>query len=223
MDIRTRTRTRRRTSVSLAAMAAAAAGAFSLSLPAANAAPSAPAVDLHHVAWRQATVPGKACFASHPIRLHNGFALIPNKNGYPSPPSSTGPRYYRLSLDATFNKKLLVYGPLQGPGRTAAAVGLLCDNNGGTGAGELLASVAVYSGSGGKVHSLGLLTPQVQLPGLHCTLLGPFVVGPGRVTVTEEFYGPHDSDAEPTGRARTVWTYAGGTFHPHTTITQAPA
>ncbi|MEO8108315.1 MAG: hypothetical protein ABI720_13485 [Actinomycetes bacterium] len=161
--------------------------------------------------WRNVTVSGDACFSSSPITLHKGYALIPNRNGYPKPPGGDGQRYYQLHIVR------LSYGDLKG--EPAAAVTFYCSNNGGTGAGRLLMSAAVYSKARGELHELGLLKPQLQNERLHANLVIDGRMARRQVRVVEGVFVTSVSDCCPSGSATTVWTYTEGRFEPYTTLT----
>ena len=105
----------------------------------------------------------------------------------------------------------MTYGDLEGPGTETALVPLDCNNNGGTAGGALLYSIAVFSGVGGKLHTLGLIKPVMQGQG-SATLLQLQDVQPGRVTVREFFYGPHDGTCCPSGEATTRWMLRNGSL-----------
>jgi hypothetical protein len=144
--------------------------------------------------------------------LLHGKARISDRRGYPDHPG--GARYFNVlaPLNGIF------FGDLEGNGSSDAALPLQCDNNGGTADGQLLFSIGVFSGSGGKRHLLGLITPRVQPKGVHVTIIGTFsnavVMTAGRVLVHEIFYGPNDPTCCPSGRAVTTWTYDSGRLRP---------
>jgi hypothetical protein len=170
----------------------------------ASALASARPLNLHHVKWGDEAVPGQVCRVNGPIRLHDGLAKL-NHSGYgPLDVSVTGP----------------FYGDLGG-GQQVAAVQVLCSNQGGTAAGQLADSIVVFSGAGGKLHSLGVLTPQYRP---HAPVHIPFItvarVGAGHIVTTEYWYTSNDPDCCPSGRATTTWSWNGHRFTPgHTTIT----
>jgi len=176
------------------------------------------------------TARGAACLSDQPIQLHDegpvdgkpyGTALVPNEeHGYPDPPgAASGPKYDRLSFDGD-----VVYGDFTGDGHDDALVSLNCNNNGGTGAGALLYSLALYTGDTGTLSDVGLITPQQQVPDNRPGLLTATATGPGMIDVEEFWYGPNDADCCPTGRASTTWAYADGQLHPTSTkVTAEPA
>src|SRR4051812_45725450 len=79
------------------------------------------AVDLHTVDWRAAVLPGSICRASQPVRLKAGTAVVPSTHWKP---------YRRITVDTRFDR--VVYGDLDGDGRDEAALGVDCNNGGGT-------------------------------------------------------------------------------------------
>src|SRR5207248_3942676 len=98
----------------------------------------------------------------------------------------------------------IVYGDFESPGVSDAVVPLACSNNGGTADGQLLFSLAAFSGATGPRNLL------------HVTLIGQtrhgVVITPGEVRVTEYFYGPHDGTCCDSGLAMTTWHYRNGTL-----------
>ncbi len=113
---------------------------------------------------------------------------------------------------------------LAGSGPDDAGLRVNCNNGGGTADGVLLYAWVIFSGNGGKLTVVGIVTPQVQPREVLPTLL-EIVIAPGKVTAHEFFYGPADPTCCASGRATTTWTYAHGalqpgvpaiTRHPHT-------
>jgi hypothetical protein len=176
-------------------------------------------LDLHGVDWREAAMPGAACFQPRPIRLRHGQGAPYVRPGFTA---DSGKRTARLEL-ATFNKNLFTFGDLEGGNTSDATVGLNCNNTGGMAGGALLYSVAVFSGRTGQPRLLGLLTPQVQHEDELPTLIDDVRITRGQITWVEAFYGGHDGTCCPSGEATTVWTYGRGQFGAHTTVTKHPA
>lgn len=174
-------------------------------------------LDLHRVDWNSASEPGSACFAKGWVRMRHGAARWRNdKLGTPDPPLD-GPNYVNLSVGPVF------YGNLTGDGTSFAAVGLLCDNNGGTADGQLLFSIAVYSGASGHRRLVGLITPRVERPGMHVTIIQSLTMRRGRIIVPEYFYGPYDGTCCASGRAISTWIYKSGRLIWHrSVITRQP-
>ena len=191
--------------------------------PSSSASSSVPAagLDLRAANWNDVTVPGRACRQSQPVRLLHGKARIPDPRGYPDHPG--GRRYYNLQAPPNG----IFYGDLEGGGASDAALPLQCDNNGGTADGQLLFSIAVFSGSGGTRHLLGLITPRIQPKGVHVTIVGTFnnavVISTGRLLAREVFYGTHDPTCCPSGRATTTWNYHDGRLQPGPSRVTHPA
>ena len=167
------------------------------------------------------TVPGVACLQQRPLHLHNGGVRIRDRRGLPDRPITTGIRYLNLveyPCHAWF-------GDVEEPGVSDAAVPLECDNNAGTADGELLYSLAVFSGRTGRPQLLGSITPRVQHGHEPATLIGGTRRGVGwqrnELVIKEFFYGPHDGTCCPSGRAESAWILSGGRLRPgHTTITR---
>ena len=166
-------------------------------------------IDLHQADLKDVTVPGSACLQSHPLRLRDGKVRIQDSRGYAS---ASGPatRYFNLSEWP----QTVTYGHFEAPNVSDAAVPLLCDNNGGTADGDLLYSLAIFSGRSGAPRLLGLVTPRQQPPNEPATILGnsrqDVRMQVGRLTVREYFYGPNDATCCPSGRATTNWGYRNG-------------
>ena len=167
-------------------------------------------LDLRTVDWDNVVVPGRSCLHAHGVRLHNGKALLPdNTHGNPIQPGSNGVRYDRLGL-----ANPVIYGDFEGDGHDDAAVPLLCSNNGGTADGDILWSVAVYTGKTGKPTVLGLITPRQQLKNVLPTLLSTPAIRPGAITVHESWYGPNDMTCCPQGSATARWSLSAGRIVP---------
>lgn len=181
-----------------------------------SAGPSSPAtvtdLDLRSVTWPEATIPGATCFSAAPLKLTAGQATVP-----------ASPIPHQVSLLAGFEPSSLAYGPVEGAGTTDAAVLTECGNPAMNGDAWLLDSIVVFSGRGGTLHVLGVLHPVNQDADAQVSRFQDVSAGDGQVTATEIFFGPHDPNSDPTGRATTVFTYSGGTFTAHSTITQQPS
>lgn len=185
-------------------MVAVTAGASGTAFALASKGPSVRPLNLHHVKWGDETVPGQVCRVKGPIRLHDGLAKLSHSGFGPLDVSVTGP----------------FYGDLGG-GQQVAAVQVLCSNQGGTAAGQLADSIVVFSGAGGRLHSLGTLTPQYRP---HAPVHIPFIavarIGAGHIVTTEYWYTSADPDCCPSGRATTTWSWNGHRFTAgRTTIT----
>jgi hypothetical protein len=199
----------------------------SLATPRPAATPSPPPA-FADVDWTRLAAPGRACFSSEPIRLRpapyvdvdlqgnetvvpQGQALVPSDQGQPADPGGVGPRYVRLTDVATTVR----YGSFGTGGRVpVAAVQLVCDNNGGTAAGQLLFSIAVYTVRDEELRLLALITPRQQLPDNHVTVIEVGQLSPSGLSVDEAWYGPEDATCCPTGRATSRWEYADGGLRP---------
>ncbi len=161
------------------------------------AATLAAAPDIHTVAWKSATLPGSVCEAKQPIHLHDGRATV------------SSPEWGKVSV-AT---EPPVYGRLSGSGQYAA-LGVICSNGGGTAASQLALARVVYGLSGSKLSVIGVVTPRhPAAKDVHVSLLTAKIVL-GAVKATEYFYGSHDADCCPSGRATTYWLYIHGGLTP---------
>ena len=170
---------------------------FALFATSCVAAPAA-APNVHAVAWKSVTVPGSVCGAKAPIQLHDGQAVV------------TSTRFGRVSVST----EPPVYGDLSGSGQDVAALGVICSNGGGTAASQLAFARVVYGLTGSKLGVIGIVTPrQPAAEGVHVSLITARIVL-GAVIATEYFYGSHDSDCCPSGRATTYWLYIHGGLTP---------
>jgi hypothetical protein len=154
------------------------------------------------------------------VHRKDGEALIPSRQGQPKQPGGSGPTYVHLTLDPAEIK----YGYLDAPHRVAAAaVRFVCDNNGGTAAGQILFSIGVYTNTDDRLDLLGLIVPK-QDPNLgHVTIISVQAISSAGVSVSEYWYGPNDGDCCPTGRAVSSWRYEhGGLRYVGTRITARP-
>ncbi len=170
---------------------------------------AASAFDLHKVDWASVTLPGSVCGASHPIRLYHGTAFItpvPRRWSRDSFPGARG-----VTVDAGWDA--VIFGDLAGNGHDDAGLAVNCNNGGGTADGALLYAWVIFSGRGGRLSVVGIVTPRVQPPEELPTLIG-IAIKPGEITTNESFYGPADATCCSSGRATTTWTYAHGTLRP---------
>jgi len=168
--------------------------------------------DVYGVNWKNITLPGAACGTTHPIRLRNGRAFV-RSAAWPwwaivdvsaTPPSSTDGEY----------------GDLDGDGIDEAAVGVVCSNGGGTAAGQLGFSYVIFTAGENVLRVIGVITPRQPLDpeAGHVPLLASVEVLPGKVLTQEAWYGSNDGTCCPSGRATTIWRYAGGKLRPSRTI-----
>jgi hypothetical protein len=170
---------------------------------------TASAFDIHKVDWASVTLPGAVCGASQPIRLHHGRAFvtpIPHRWSQDSFPGKRG-----VTVDSGWDA--VIFGDLAGSGPDDAGLAVNCDNGGGTADGALLYAWVIFSGRGGRLSVVGIVTPRVQPPEVLPTLI-EIALAPGRVTARELFYGPADETCCASGRATTTWTYAHGALRP---------
>ncbi len=157
----------------------------------------AAAPDIHSVAWKSVTLPGSACDAKEPIHLHDGRAIV------------SSPKWGKVSV-AT---EPPVYGSLSGSGQYAA-LGVICSNGGGTAASQLAFARVVYGLFGSKLNVIGVVMPRHRAgKDEHVSLITAKIVL-GAVIATEYFYGSHDADCCPSGRATTYWLYIHGGLTP---------
>ncbi len=170
---------------------------------------AASAFDIHRVDWSSVTLPGAACGASRPIRLHHGRAFVT-----PIPRRWSRDHFYgKRGVTVDSGLAAILFGDLAGSGDEDAALDVNCSNGGGTADGAFLYSWVVFNGRGGRLSVVGVVTPQVQPPEVLPTLL-TIAFAPGKVTAHEAFYGPDDATCCASGRATTTWTYAQGALRP---------
>jgi hypothetical protein len=169
--------------------------------------------DVFGVDWKNITLPGTACGATRPIRLHEGQAAVR---------SAAWPWWAIVEVSVTPPKWAQgEYGDLDGDGITdEAAVGVVCSNGGGTAAGQLGFSYVIFSARENVLHVIGVITPQQPLnaDAGHVPLLGSVEILRGKLLAQEAWYGPNDGTCCPSGRVATIWTYASGKLRPSRTI-----
>jgi hypothetical protein len=178
-------------------------------LPSAASCASSP-LDLRKVNWRQASLPGSVCGTRGTIKLHNGSATVH---------STRWPAYPRVRVAAVWSGAPVVYGDLNGDPRPEAAIRVACSNLGGTAAGQLAFAVVMFTSGRTSPRPVGVITPrQPRAVGVHVPIVGPVRITRGRVTASEAWYGPRDSDCCPSGQARTPWLYVAGHLRPGATV-----
>jgi len=181
-------------------------GALAVAVIAGAGVASAGSVRLRAVSWANEKLPGAVCKSRGPIDLRKHLAQIAH-TGFGDVNSSGADRDLVL-VAAAYG---VTYGQLSGVG-SAAAVDVLCSNNGGTADGQIRFADVVFGGSASGPHPLGLITPQQPESSnlSHVPLLGkPKWVG-GRIVVPEYWYGPSDPTCCASGRATTTWAYSAG-------------
>ena len=170
---------------------------------------AASAFDIRKVDWAGVTLPGAACDALRPIRLHHGRAFVT-----PIPRQWSRDQFYgKRGLTVGSASDAVVFGNFAGGGEDDAGLDVDCNNGGGTADGALLYSWVIFSGRGGRLSVVGVVTPRVQPHEVLPTIL-TIAIAPGKITAHEDFYGPDDATCCSTGRATTTWTYAEGALHP---------
>ncbi len=170
---------------------------------------AASAFDIHNVDWASVTLPGAVCAAPKPIRLHHGRAFVT-----PIPRRWSRDSFYgKRGVTVDSGGNAVVFGDFAGSGEDDAGLNVDCNNGGGTADGALLYSWVIFSGSGGRLSAVGVVTPQVQ-PRDVLPTVPTIAIAPGTITVHEYFYGPYDATCCATGRATTIWTYADGALRP---------
>jgi hypothetical protein len=174
---------------------------------------------LQAVGWQNETLPGAACNANSPIRLHNHVAQIAHTGFGDVNSFGSDPDLVRVT--AAYD---VTYGQLGGVG-PAVGVDVVCSNNGGTADGQIRFADVVFSGSATRVRPVGLITPQQpHRSGVsHVPLLGKVKWVDRRIVVAEYWYGRNDPTCCPSGRATTTWAYhTGKLMAVRTVITKRP-
>jgi hypothetical protein len=174
---------------------------------------------LQAVGWQNETLPGAVCKASSPIRLHNHIAQI-SHTGF-GDVDSFGSDADLVRVAAAYD---VTYGRLGGVG-PAAAVDVVCSNNGGTADGQIRFADVIFSGSATGVRLVGLITPRQRHSSnvSHVPLLGKVKWVDGRIVVAEYWYGPNDPTCCASGRATTTWAYHAGQLRAvRTVVTKRP-
>ena len=174
---------------------------------------------LRAIAWRNVTLPGRVCRSGWPIRLHDHVARIAHTRFGDVHSFGSNP-----DLVLVWAAYRVTYGRLGALG-PAAAVDVLCSNNGGTADGQLRFADVVFSGSGARLRAVGLITPQQprdsDVP--HVPLLTYVRWVRGRIIAKEAWYGPNDGTCCASGRATTTWAYRGGRLKAvRTVVTKQP-
>jgi hypothetical protein len=162
-------------------------------------------VDLRRFDWNNAVLPGSVCGIGHLIRLHSGYETAYSR------------RWPALSpIEAARGR--VVFGDLSGVAGGAATLQIVCFNRGGTAARQLAFAVVVYSAGQHAPRALGVLTPRFPSRGRHVPILTPTAITHDRILLTELFYGSHDADCCPTGKAETAWRLRSETFRAVSTV-----
>lgn len=200
--------------------ALAAAAAVAAAVAVTGVASARTSLPLQAVGWQNEPLPGTVCKSSGPIRLHNHVARIAhtgfgNVDSFGSDPDL-------VDVAAAYD---VTYGRLGDVG-PAAAVDVVCSNNGGTADGQVRFADVIFIASAARVRPVGLITAQ-QPPSSnlsHVPLLGKVKWIGGEIVVTEYWYGPNDPTCCASGRATTTWAYhAGKLTTVRTVVTKRPA
>jgi hypothetical protein len=109
---------------------------------------------LQAVGWQNETLPGAVCQASGPIRLHDHIAQVSHTGFGDVDSFGSNPDLVRVA--AAYD---VTYGRLGGVG-PAAAVDVVCSNNGGTADGQIRFADVIFGGSATSVRPVGLITPR---------------------------------------------------------------
>jgi hypothetical protein len=160
-----------------------------------------PSADIHRIAWADVLLPGAVCGASHaiPPRRHaGGEAFVHADVNFP---------WVNPVVVSSWPKA--VFGDLDGDGHDEAALGVGCANGGGTAAGQLRFSDAIFKVVGKRLQVVGILTARQPLDAraTHTPIEGVTRIDQGRVVAREGWYGPLDGDCCPSGIVKTTWRY----------------
>ncbi|RSM40758.1 hypothetical protein DMA12_26440 [Amycolatopsis balhimycina DSM 5908] len=163
--------------------------------------------DLRKVDWANATLPAQFCSIQEPVHLQNGES------------EAMSAQWGRVHVALSSVHRVMAYGDLDGDGRPEAAVGLECDNNGGTASGQLAFGYAVIGTANGSLRALGSIgTRKNPEDAGHATLTGGASIARGTVVVEELWYRHADSTCCPSGTARTTWRWQDGELVPGSTV-----
>ncbi len=198
----------------------AGAGALAAVVCLAAVATAQATLPLQAVGWQNETLPGAACEANGPIPLHNHVAQISHTGLGDVDSFGSDPDLVQVA--AAYN---VTYGQLGGVG-PAAAVDVVCSNNGGTADGQIRFAEVVFSGSATNVRAVGVIASQQphRANVSHVPLLGAVKWVNGRIVVAEYWYGPDDPTCCASGRASTTWAYRAGKLTAvRTVVTKRPA
>ena len=157
-------------------------------------------IDLHRVAWSNASVPGEFCAVSGEITLRNKKA------------GATSAKWGRVQIREVPG---VTYGDLGGATGAIAAVSVFCDNGGGTADSQVAQAYILFGGSQGRPVPVATLTPQQPSANV-ISVIDKLTIGHGRITAHEIWSRPPDQSCCATGRATTVWTVENGRLVPGT-------
>jgi len=147
--------------------------------------------DLHQVDWDGAPLPPGFCGIPTVTRVSGGMASTTS--------GTWGP--------VTVAVLRVDYGDLLGDDVEEAALGVYCDNGGGTGSSVLEYGIVLYGTRAGQLVTLGVLTPQVQDADQLPTILSVTEWRQHSLVVTESYYRTPDATCCPSGTAETTWTW----------------
>jgi hypothetical protein len=108
--------------------------------------------DLHAVDWQTVVLLGSICGGSQPIHLRGGQAVVRSTPWRP---------YRRMAVDTRFDR--VAYGDLDGDSHDEAALGVDCNNGGGTADGILAFARVIFTGGRHAPQVIGVVTPQQQV------------------------------------------------------------
>ena len=128
---------------------------------------------------------GRGLRCPKPIRLHHGRAFVT-----PIPRRWSRDSFYgKRGVTVDSGRNAVVFGDFAGSGEDDAGLNVDCNNGGGTADGALLYSWVIFSGSGGRLSAVGVVTPQVQ-PATCCRRCPRSRSRPGRSPCTNTSTGP---------------------------------
>src|SRR5439155_12537915 len=113
----------------------------------------------------------------------------------------------------------VVYGDIDGDGQDEAALGVDCNNGGGTADGVLAYARVIFGPGRDTPRMLAIVTPRRQQPHELPTLLR-VEIHRGKVVSHEAWYGPKDGTCCPSGRATTIWRFRHARLVPISTTVQ---
>jgi hypothetical protein len=192
-----------------------------------------PTVDLHSVDWARMAIPGGWFTGPSTVQLHPDpqFPSVGMATDVPSHIQGhvpNEPQDVQLGEDGPIN---VIYGDLGGAQVAAAPVSLNASGGGTADAQRGTAYLIYRAGSSGPVF-IGIATSEAALPGAwapnpkkadHTDLVTGASFQNGTLVIQEDFYGPSDVIAGPTGKGYTAWSLQGGELSYQNHITQPAA
>jgi eukaryotic-like serine/threonine-protein kinase len=192
-----------------------------------------PALDLTKVDWRRLAIPGSWFLGPASVQLQPdpGFPSQGIAQDIPTRISAVTPNQQVEVRTGQVNPQGPVYGQMGGV-QVAAVPVQVAEEPAGTADAVRCTAYLVYKAGTARPLFIGVAYledgwPAEWLPNHlnagNADLLVSASFSNGDLVVQEDFYGPNDPTARPTGRGQTIWSLSGSTLHYQTLITQQPA